>query len=90
MSFNAPIWNPVLVDSAIENAFLNNVVMCAASGNDGGPLTYPATHPHIMACGATDVFDNRANFSNFGTRLSVMAPGVKVTTTIVVGTGRSR
>lgn len=87
MSFNAPIWNPVLIDGAIENAFLNNVVMCAASGNDGGGLTYPATHPHIIACGATDGFDNRANFSNFGTRLSVMAPGVGVPTTIVVGTG---
>jgi subtilisin family serine protease len=87
MSFNSAAWNPVLVDRAIEDAYNNDVVMCASSGNAGAALGYPATHPHIIACGATDMLDARAGFSNFGTRLSVMAPGVNVPTTTVVGTG---
>jgi subtilisin family serine protease len=87
MSFNSAAWNPVLVDRAIEDAYNSDVVMCASSGNGGGALGYPATHPHIIACGATDMADARAGFSNFGSRLSVMAPGVNVPTTTVVGTG---
>jgi subtilisin family serine protease len=93
MSFNSAIWNPVLIDRAIEDAYNHGVIMCASTGNGGvATVGYPATHPHIIACGATDASDNRANFaggggSNFGTRLSVMAPGVGIPTTTVVGTG---
>jgi subtilisin family serine protease len=87
MSFNSTVWNPVLVDPAIEDAYVNNVVLCAATGNAGGALVYPATHPHVIACGATDRNDRRAGTSNFGDRLSVMAPGLDVATTTVVGTG---
>jgi subtilisin family serine protease len=92
-SISAPGWNPVLIDRAIEAAYNRNVVMCVATGNNfgpagGGALTYPATHPHVIACGATDLTDARANFANFGLRLSVVAPGDGgIPTTMVVGRG---
>ena len=41
----------------------------------------------MIACGATNSLDERASFSSFGQRLSVMAPGENVTTTVVQGTG---
>jgi subtilisin family serine protease len=91
-SISAPGWNPVLVDRAVEAAYNQNVVMCVAAGNNfmtgGGPLTYPATHPHVIACSATDRTDTRPRFANFGVRLSVMAPGDGgIPTTMVVGQG---
>jgi subtilisin family serine protease len=87
MSFNALVWNPAAVDPAIEEAYDNNVVMCASSGNASGALGYPATHRHVIACGATDRTDVRRANSNFGFGLSVMAPGISVPTTTLRGTG---
>jgi len=89
MSFVATAWFQAAVDPAIEFAFQNNVIMCAATGNDAGAILYPALNPRVIACGATDSSDERAPFSNFGQRLSVVAPGRDITTTVVQGTGES-
>ena len=70
MSFAAPAWNPVVVDRAIERT-TSNVVMCAASGNGGAALVYPSTHPHVIACGASNMADNRASFPGGARRTSV-------------------
>jgi subtilisin family serine protease len=89
MSFAALAWYQAAVDPAIEFAYRSNVIMCVATGNGNGPIVYPALHPRVIACGATTSTDDRAMFSNFGPRLSVMAPGLDVTTTVVQGTGES-
>jgi subtilisin family serine protease len=89
MSFAATAWYQAAVDPAIEFAYRSNVIMCAATGNNGGPILYPALNPRVIACGATTSTDERAMFSNFGQRLSVMAPGEDVTTTVVQGAGES-
>ncbi|MDC9825834.1 S8 family serine peptidase [Devosia sp. ZB163] len=86
MSWNTTGWPSTLVtDRALNDA--NGVVLCAAAGNGGGVITYPATHPNVIACGAVNNNDRRANFSNFGTPLSVVAPGVDVPTTTTRGSG---
>jgi len=57
----------------------NGVVMVAASGNSGTSyVSYPAAYPQVIAVGATDSADRRASFSNFGTDLDLMAPGVQI------------
>jgi subtilisin family serine protease len=89
MSFAATAWYQAAVDPAIEFAFQSNVIMCAATGNNGGPILYPALNPRVIACGATTSSDERRSSSSFGQRLSVMAPGENVTTTVVQGTGES-
>lgn len=81
MSFNSTIWNQRIINPYIERAYNRNVIMCASTGNDNGPLTYPATNPHVIACGASDLNDNRARRSNFGQGISVVAPGVNIVTT---------
>ena len=93
MSLNAPLWNP-FVDIFIAAVDARNVVVCAASGNTGGAVGYPASSQWAIACGATDQNDDRvvrftnpAWASNFGAALSVMAPGIDVPTTTVQGTG---
>lgn len=54
-------WDHTIIDPEIENAFTNNVVMCAATGNEDRSDTnrYPARHPLIIAVGGSSTDDNR-------------------------------
>jgi hypothetical protein len=70
------------LSDAVAYAVGNGVVVTAAAGNSGTSApTYPAAYPGVIAVGATDAQDARADFSNFGFWLTVMAPGVNITTT---------
>lgn len=81
MSFGSNAWSRAVIDPAIQHAFNNDVVMCVATHNFSGPITYPATNPLVIAVGASDQSDNRASFSDFGPEISVVAPGVNIPTT---------
>ena len=67
-----------------------------ASGNDETNLIYPATNPNVIAVGAVSPCNQRKSLvscdnetwgSCYGTGLSVVAPGVKIFTTDITGSG---
>jgi serine protease len=67
-----------VLDSAISYAVGLGVTIVAAAGNDTcGPIRYPASHPLVIAVGATGNTSpvTRASYSNCGPELDVMAPG---------------
>jgi subtilisin family serine protease len=67
---------------AVNNARDEGVVMVAAAGNDGtSVVSYPAAYGPVIAVGATDSSDRRATFSNYGSNLDIMAPGVMIYST---------
>lgn len=71
-----------VLSSAISYASNRGVVAVAASGNDGASyVSYPAAYPSVIAVGAVDDTNHRASFSNYGTGLDVMAPGVQIYST---------
>lgn len=70
------------LSNAVNYAAAHHVLMAAAAGNDGSSsVSYPAAYPHVIAVGATDRFDHRASFSNYGSALEIMAPGAQIWST---------
>lgn len=44
-------------------------------------IDFPASDPRVIAVGAIDYFGNRAPFSNYGSKLDLMAPGTEIHST---------
>jgi serine protease len=61
---------------ALQYAYRRGVVVVAAAGNEGHEaIAYPARAPHVIAVGATTEHGCLASYSNYGTRLTLVAPG---------------
>jgi len=73
---------PILVD-AIHMAAAQGVLLIASAGNDGGYVGWPAAdlqpsgggRGYGITVGAIDAKGHRANFSDYGKHLSLVAPG---------------
>jgi thermitase len=79
MSLAAPQPSATL-ESAVNYAWSQGVVVVAGAGNDYSPTRqYPAALENVIGVGATDRYDNQAYFSSFSTSpddwVSVAAPG---------------
>lgn len=74
------------VHCAIQNAVSHNVVVVFAAGNSNTNVDitpqFPGVYPEVIAVAALDQRDRRAVFSNFGTKISVAAPGVNIWSTM--------
>ncbi|MDD4236826.1 MAG: S8 family serine peptidase [Bacteroidales bacterium] len=67
------------IDDAILYATNNGVVVVCASGNNySSSVSYPASNPNVLTVGAIGTDDMRASFSNYGTNLDLVAPGVDI------------
>lgn len=82
MSFEITQGSPAL-QNAIQYALSKNVVLVAASGNDGGQiLVFPSAYNSVIGVGSTSNSDTKSTFTNFGTNsVFVAAPGEGVITT---------
>jgi serine protease len=69
----------------VADAHRRGVVLVAAAGNEANDpefeeeldndVAFPARYPQVIAVGATTFGDARADYSNFGPSLDLMAPG---------------
>lgn len=67
--------------AAIRYAVAHGVVVVASSGNDGhATVSDPASLPDVVSVGAVNGDGQVAEFSNWGARLDVLAPGILVST----------
>src|SRR6476660_6064206 len=76
MSFEIAQGSPAL-QNAIQYALSKNVVLVAASGNDGGQIVvFPSAYNSVIGVGSTSNSDARSSFTNFGTNsVFIAAPG---------------
>jgi serine protease len=59
-----------------------NALVVAAAGNAGlNELFYPACYQYVLNVAATDNYDIKASFSNYGYNIGVCAPGVNIYST---------
>ncbi len=70
---------------AVIYAHNKGCVVVAATGNNGGPVLYPAKYTEVFAVAATDSNDARAWFSSYGPEVDVAAPGVSIYSTYLGG-----
>ena len=90
-SWGSNDYSQTLVD-AVLGAAGAEVVFVAAAGNNGTSNDsipfYPASYdlPNVISVAATDHYDNKAGFSNFGgTSVDLGAPGVDIFSTLPEG-----
>ena len=76
-----------VLQSAVDTAYNDGLLIVAAAGNDGNTAgtgtntEYPANYSSVIAVGAVDSNNNRADFSSTGGKVEVAAPGVNVEST---------
>lgn len=70
--------------AACDYANANGVLLIAAAGNYGiGSIAYPARYSSVVAVGAVYPNDTRWEWSNTGSELDYVAPGVNITSTFL-------
>jgi subtilisin family serine protease len=72
-----------ILKDAVRYADRRGALVVAASGNSGGtkPM-YPAAYPQALAVGATDKSDRMTSWSQHGPWVDVVAPGVRIASTV--------
>lgn len=67
------------VDEAIEYARNNNVLIVCAAGNDSTEIDrFPARDSYTLSVAAVDSLNHIANFSSYGGKVDVCAPGTQI------------
>lgn len=87
LSFGGPGSSSVL-ENSVNFATGKGAVLVAAAGNEDTSIPiYPAAYPNVIAVAATDKYDRRASFSNYGDWVDIAAPGVNIVSTLPGGYG---
>ncbi len=85
------------LENVIKKAYKNGIILVAAAGNetkngqgynlDATPM-YPVCYGNgkvndfVIGVGAVDIFDEKVNFSGYGSCVDIMAPGVSIFGTV--------
>ncbi len=89
-----PFGDPNPICDAIQLVTDRDIMISAATGNGNNEFDlnvsqgydfwtqFPAADPRVIAVGATDNTGGRANYSNYGPELDLVAPGSKIQSTI--------
>ena len=69
------------LDAAVRNSIADGVVYCVAAGNaaSNASIVSPADVGEAITVAASDITDHFASFSNFGSVVDLIAPGVNIT-----------
>lgn len=79
------------LEKAVDNAYNSGILLVASAGNRGyinkDTISYPAAYDSVIAVGAIDDQNIRANFSSGGRDLELVAPGLEIQSTVPGGYG---
>ncbi len=89
LSLGSHVRNPLL-DAMVAVTFAKGTLIVAAAGNsreDGSPLEYPASLPHVLTAGAIDQSGQPTFFSSGSQYVDVAAPGWDIRVAVPVAYG---
>jgi len=71
------------IEAATDYAVNAGVVICAAAGNDNGPVSgYLQARSDVLCIASTTSGDLKSSFSNYGPEVDVSAPGSNIRSTV--------
>lgn len=70
------------MEEIVQYAEEHDVLLVAATGNDGRDVKYPAAYPSVLAVGGVDHNDVVVKDSNFGPEVDIVAPWYVYTTSL--------
>lgn len=64
----------------IKEVTSKGIIICCASGNEGGSVSYPAAYPECIPVGSYNQYNKISSFSNFGPEMvkGLVAPGENI------------
>ncbi|MCX6809480.1 MAG: S8 family serine peptidase [Candidatus Berkelbacteria bacterium] len=73
-----------IIEDALSYAVSKGVVIAVAAGNDNydANVEFPASSQNVVTVAAYDPYSIKADFSNFGPKIDVSAPGVDILSTV--------
>jgi hypothetical protein len=89
LSLGSHIQNPLL-DAMVAVTFASGTLVVAAAGNsreDGSPLEYPASLPHVLTAGAIDQSGQPTFFTSGSQYVDLAAPGWDIQVAVPVAYG---
>jgi len=81
MSLGCAAEPPQEMHEAIKDAAAAGIIIVAATGNENTGVGWPAMYDEVIAVSAMTPGKERANFSNYGIKNEIMAPGVDILST---------
>ena len=79
-------YNSSLMQDAIDFAVESGCIVVASAGNEGSDSPhYPSDYEGVVSVGYSGQDQRRNSFSNIGSRLDLLAPGVSILTTAFTG-----
>lgn len=85
MSFGNYTGSQVMAMVIAEAAEAGAVLVAAAGNDNSEDPFYPASFPEVINVGAIDANDLRTSFSNYGSTIDVMAPGINIYSALLEG-----
>ncbi|EAR66244.1 extracellular alkaline serine protease [Bacillus sp. NRRL B-14911] len=73
--------NSKILENVINGANKAGVLLISSVGNNGEEaVTYPASYESVIGVGASNYYNKKTSFTNFGKGLELLAPGVNLST----------
>lgn len=67
----------------VNYALAKDCLIISSAGNDNRSApSYPASYPGVISVASVDNLDRKSSFSNYGTRISISAPGNNIYNTL--------
>jgi len=80
-----PKSNDPALRGKLNEAYSRGILLVAAAGNTSGRVTFPARYETVIAVGSVDRDDQLAKNSATGPEVEVVAPGVRIISTVPGG-----